>query len=153
MTRKGYKQTKEHKRHLKENRPDFSGNKHPMFGKKQTNKSNEKRRKSMKGKNAGTQNGMYNKKHTSKAKEKQRQAHIGKGLEEQNGMWKGDDVKYNGLHSWVVKHLGQPSKCEHCSKDNLSGQQIHWANISGEYKRELNDWIRLCAKCHKKFDT
>jgi len=27
---------------------------------------------------------------------------------------------------------------------------IHWHNISGEYKRDVSDWIRLCAKCHKK---
>lgn len=27
-----------------------------------------------------------------------------------------------------------------------------WSNISGEYKRNLADWQRLCAKCHQLYD-
>lgn len=72
--------------------------------------------------------------------------------EELHGGWKGDDVGYNALHSWVKKHLGFPNTCEHCGKTNLTGRYIHWANKSKKYKRELNDWIRLCAKCHWDYD-
>lgn len=67
--------------------------------------------------------------------------------------WKGDNVGYRGVHGWIKKHRGFPEMCEHCGKDGLSGHSIHWANISGEYKRELNDWIRLCVSCHMKFDN
>lgn len=66
--------------------------------------------------------------------------------------WKGDDVSYIGLHEWVYRTLGKPNKCENCQKDKLSGHKIHWANISKEYKRNINDWIRLCVSCHWKFD-
>lgn len=31
-------------------------------------------------------------------------------------------------------------------------KKIHWANISRLYKRDLDDWMRLCAKCHKAYD-
>ena len=66
--------------------------------------------------------------------------------------WKGDDVGYIGLHIWVNKRLGKPSKCDNCGKENLYGHKIHWANISKKYKRDIKDWIRLCVSCHWKFD-
>ena len=74
-------------------------------------------------------------------------------LEEENhSCWIGDKVGYNALHSWVKKHLGYPDVCEHCKKNGLSGRQIHWANKDHEYKRILEDWLRLCAKCHSSYD-
>lgn len=66
--------------------------------------------------------------------------------------WLGDRISYRGLHKWVVKTLGQPTKCSNCNQDNLAGQQIHWANISHNYKRNVTDWVRLCSKCHKGYD-
>lgn len=71
---------------------------------------------------------------------------------EKGYQWKGDDVGYHALHAWVEKELGKPDTCEHCGKTRLTSRQIHWANKSGKYLRELSDWIRLCAKCHKKYD-
>lgn len=66
--------------------------------------------------------------------------------------WRGDDVGYSGLHMWVKKWLGKPKRCEHCGKAGLTGRKIHWANIDHKYKRDLKDWLRLCADCHKKYD-
>lgn len=67
---------------------------------------------------------------------------------ENNGSWKGDDVGYHGLHKWVHRHKTKPVECEFCGrKDN-----IQWANKSGEYKRDLDDWIALCLSCHSKYD-
>ena len=83
-------------------------------------------------------------KHTEESKEKMK----GKN----NYGWKGDDVGYSALHSWVKRNLGKPTKCEHCRKDGLTGKKIHWANIDHQYKRNLDDWIRLCCKCHIKYD-
>lgn len=71
---------------------------------------------------------------------------------EKNYLWKGEKVGYNGLHAWVRRQLGKPKKCEFCGKDRLTGRNIHWANIGHLYKRNLTDWIRLCKKCHKKYD-
>lgn len=67
--------------------------------------------------------------------------------------WAGDSVSYRALHKWVISKLGQPTECEYCKTTNLIGHDIHWANISKEYKRDTKDWIRLCARCHKKFDS
>lgn len=70
---------------------------------------------------------------------------------EKHWMWKGDGVPYRTLHQWVESHLGKPGKCSACGI-SAKGHQIHWANKSREYKRDLSDWIRLCAKCHGAYD-
>ena len=69
-----------------------------------------------------------------------------------NSNWKGDNVGYDALHNWVSRQLGKPNTCEHCKKSGLSGQWIQWANKSGNYLRNITDWIRLCAKCHSAYD-
>lgn len=66
--------------------------------------------------------------------------------------WKGENVKYRTLHNWLNAHLGKPDQCKHCGI-KANGHLMHWANVSGEYKRDFSDWIRLCAKCHGKHDA
>jgi hypothetical protein len=66
--------------------------------------------------------------------------------------WKGDFTSYRSMHRWVVRQKGQPTKCEQCKLENFTSHQIHWANIDHKYKRNTNDYIRLCAKCHKSHD-
>lgn len=70
-----------------------------------------------------------------------------------NPEWKGDKVGYTALHLWVKRHKGTPTKCEFCGRDGLSGRFIQWANKSRKYLRNLDDWIRLCTKCHHKYDN
>jgi len=64
--------------------------------------------------------------------------------------WKGDSVGYVGVHEWVRYHLGKPRRCGNCK--TTKAKAYDWANVSGEYKRDLNDYIRLCRSCHKKLD-
>jgi len=73
-----------------------------------------------------------------------------KGLKnELNPSWKGDGVGYKCLHKWVRRHKGKPEECIVC---NESDKRLVWANKSGEYKRDLNDWIAMCYSCHFKYD-
>lgn len=65
--------------------------------------------------------------------------------------WKGAEVGYLALHSWVARKLGKPNLCEDCG--TTGAKKFEWANISGQYKRDLSDWVRLCTKCHHKFDN
>ena len=69
-----------------------------------------------------------------------------------NPIFKGDTVGYRALHLWVERNLGKPENCIHCGITGLTGHLINWANKSGEYKRDLEDWLRLCVKCHREFD-
>lgn len=62
--------------------------------------------------------------------------------------FKGDDVGYGALHIWVKSKLGKPEICVHCG----GHENIQWANKSHEYKRDLNDWLSLCGKCHMRYD-
>jgi hypothetical protein len=60
---------------------------------------------------------------------------------------------YRSLHSWVARWKGKPNACEKCGKTGLKGQIIGWANIDHKYRRVLDDYIRLCAKCHGEYDV
>lgn len=67
-----------------------------------------------------------------------------------NAKWKGDKASYAAKHIWVKYHFGSPQGCERCGIDEK--RMYHWANISGQYKRERDDWERLCVPCHKRTD-
>jgi hypothetical protein len=77
----------------------------------------------------------------------------GKNSGEKHYKWEGNNAGYSALHKWVQKELGKPHFCEGCGNRDLEHRQYHWANISGNYKRVLSDWRRLCVKCHIMFDT
>jgi hypothetical protein len=66
--------------------------------------------------------------------------------------WKGEEVGYRGLHQWVRRKKGKPIKCIHCGKQSDKPKLIQWANIDGKYRRHIDDFISLCASCHKKYD-
>jgi hypothetical protein len=72
-------------------------------------------------------------------------------IHDRHPSWKGDQVSYTGIHMWVARHRGKASVCVQCGKYG-TGKYIQWANISGEYKRELDDYESLCGSCHKKQD-
>jgi hypothetical protein len=67
--------------------------------------------------------------------------------------YKGDDVGYSALHAWVYKHNGKASKCSK-ENDGCNGKSksYTWANVSHQYKRDLDDFIELCRSCHAKYD-
>lgn len=60
---------------------------------------------------------------------------------------------YHHIHHWVKKQLGKPCKCENCGLVDNNSRRFHWANISGDYLKDTSDWLRLCASCHKTYDT
>ena len=75
---------------------------------------------------------------------------IGERKAKDNQNWKGDNVGYIALHSWVRRNLGIPQKCGFCG--DISERKYEWANKSRLYKRDLQDWIRLCVPCHANYD-
>ncbi len=99
----------------------------------------------------GVNKGWFKKGRVFTTEEKQKIREATKKAQE-HYRWKGDNIKYAGLHDWVILMLGQPTKCKKCGTDGLVGHKIHWANRSGEYKREISDWLRLCVKCHSRYD-
>lgn len=70
---------------------------------------------------------------------------------EKHSGWRGDAVGYNALHAWVRRYKGTPQKCEKCGTEEP--KRYEWANISGRYLRDVDDWKRLCPSCHRKMDA
>ena len=62
--------------------------------------------------------------------------------------WKGDEAGYAAIHIWVKNNKPKPAMCEHCKKR----PPLDLANISGEYKRDVNDFEWLCRRCHMLSD-
>jgi len=75
--------------------------------------------------------------------------HIGP-RDNENCMWKGDLATSGAIHKWVVVRFGRPSYCQIC--ESRIKKKYEWANIDHSYKRNTEDWLRLCTSCHRKYD-
>lgn len=64
---------------------------------------------------------------------------------DKNPMWVGDDVQYKPLHNWVLRNKPKSDSCEGCG---ATDRRLQAANISQEYKRDINDYTWLCSPCH-----
>lgn len=63
-------------------------------------------------------------------------------------LWKGDNAGYSAIHYWVARYKTKPPCCPECGKIG----RLELANISGKYKRDLDDYKWLCVKCHRDMD-
>ena len=72
----------------------------------------------------------------------------GKNLNENNGQWKGNEVGYGALHSWIKRNqiVPKPKLCK-CKKN----KPFDLAN-KGIYDRNPKNWEWLCRKCHMESD-
>ena len=77
-----------------------------------------------------------------------REDFIGINKGEKHGQWKGDKVGYHALHTWVRARIPKPKLCVKCKKNKA----FDLANISQQYKRDINDFRWLCRSCHMKED-
>lgn len=67
---------------------------------------------------------------------------------EKHASWKGDEVGYKSLHEWIRKYKPKVYLCEICK----SQRPRDLANISGKYKRDIDDYRWLCRRCHMLSD-
>jgi len=56
--------------------------------------------------------------------------------------------EYRLIHLWINRTKPRSGICEDCKLKTNTG----YSNISGEYKKEVEDWQELCDKCHYKYD-
>jgi len=91
---------------------------------------------------------------TPETRRRMSEAQIGKRTGPAHPLWRGDNAGYGALHSWVARHRKKTGVCEDCGRyfgtKGVRGTQ--WANISGEYRRDLADFRELCRWCHAAFD-
>lgn len=115
-------------------------------GKKGVQVCSDETRKKMSIMRSGEKHPMFGKKQSEESKEKNRQSQLG----DKGHSWSGDAVGIQGVHTWVEKMKGKPMSCEHCLKTDQ--KKYEWANKFHTYKRVLDDYIRLCSKCHAAYD-
>jgi len=56
---------------------------------------------------------------------------------------------YHILHKYLRKYKKKPLFCEECKKN----KPFHLANISGLYKKDIQDYKWVCKSCHWIFDN
>jgi hypothetical protein len=64
-------------------------------------------------------------------------------------------LSYGAVHKRLAKDRGTPALCEHCG--TTTARKFEWAYAGeghelGEWSTNLDDYIRLCTKCHVIFD-
>ena len=64
--------------------------------------------------------------------------------------WKGNKASYVAKHMWIIKHYGNAKRCS--IDPSHKAKRYEWANVSGEYKRDISDYMELCPSCHRKMD-
>ena len=70
---------------------------------------------------------------------------------EDNVNWVGDKASYHTIHEYIRINFIKPDECQICgSKKNGN---LQWANLSGEYTRDIKDYIAVCQFCHKEIDA
>lgn len=60
----------------------------------------------------------------------------------------GDKIGYKSLHSWIKRNKPKTEFCEICHKKGPK----EVSNVSGKYKRNINDYRWVCISCHRIFD-
>jgi len=63
--------------------------------------------------------------------------------------WKGEKVGYDALHDWIKRKKGKAKQCVHCGTKDA--KRYEWSNIDHKYRRNVDDFIELCTKCHYKY--
>ena len=61
---------------------------------------------------------------------------------------KGEDIGYSAIHMWIASKKKKINLCEYCKKKG----KTDYANKSHKYKKDVNDWLELCRKCHVLYD-
>ena len=69
-------------------------------------------------------------------------------FDELSPVYKGNEAGYHAKHKWIYDRVKKEFLCKSCEREGFT----HWANYSGNYKREIEDYLELCPTCHSAFD-
>ena len=94
---------------------------------------------------------------TPEAAENYRRANLARDLTgPRHPNWKGDEVGYHALHRWVERRKVRTGICSECGAqpEPMGRRRVgtEFANVSGEYRRDLADYVELCVPCHRRQD-
>jgi hypothetical protein len=66
--------------------------------------------------------------------------------------WKGDEAGLDAQHRRVVRERGNPQSCDQCGTEDPA-KYYHWAFNNVGSRLDVWDYHRLCAGCHRIYDT
>lgn len=112
-------------------------------------KLSEEHRKNLGEARTGEKNHFYGMKHSKESKKKIGISAKYRNQGENNPAYKGDEVGYTQLHTWIKKQFPKPEFCMLCKKE----EPKELACITGIYNRELKNWAWFCFRCHKEWDN
>lgn len=77
-----------------------------------------------------------------------------------NPAYDAENINIVGLHGWIRRHKTRTGTCQKCGakpprrngRNGSTRAGTEFANISGEYRRDVDDYIELCNSCHQKMD-
>lgn len=61
------------------------------------------------------------------------------------------DIKYCAKHRRLIRWYGNAPLCVFCGNDEQN-RRYEWANVTGEYTDDIQDYLPLCVPCHRSFD-
>lgn len=64
---------------------------------------------------------------------------------------KEDRTEYLRVHRWMRKNFGEATFCALVS-GHTKAKRFEWANVSGQYLYDINDFVPMCPSCHRKYD-
>lgn len=73
-----------------------------------------------------------------------------------NTQWKGDAAGYAAIHKWLYDRKERTGICELCGHEPIDKNgriSTDFANISGDYRRDVEDYIEVCRSCHRWWDS
>lgn len=124
-----------------------SGTFNPMAGKTHNSKTIEKMSASAKKRvieKPHTIPDWTDRKHTADTRKKMMEDRGG-DIDRTKGNYR---IGYVNVHKWLRKRRQATGVCEHC--DEVTN--THMANKTGKYLYDIDDWLELCPKCHRKYD-
>lgn len=92
--------------------------------------------------------------HSDETRQRMSAVRRGRFLSGEHPNWRGDAVGYSGLHGWVRRHKAKTGVCTECGAavGTSRFRGTEWANVSGRYLRDLDDFVELCISCHRRRD-
>lgn len=54
----------------------------------------------------------------------------------------------DSIHNWIARRKTKTGRCSECGAERYT----EWANVSGEYRYDVDDFIELCKPCHCRLD-
>lgn len=71
---------------------------------------------------------------------------------EKHPQWK-NKLTYSGYHTWLKREFGFPKKCDNKRCKTINPLCYEWSLKKGfQYKRNRENYWRLCINCHRKYD-